>query len=98
MESLVYESDNQQWAQPFKIASNIMSQFCSVKGTKSEDKNSLLRVNKYIQLITRGLRFLGWRVVGRICRYEFLIELSYMNLYIKNNHFKDVVIDILYVL
>lgn len=80
----------------FKIASNTVSQFCSVKGTKSEDKNSLL--NKYIQLITLGLRFLGWRVVGRICRYEFLIELSYMNLYFKNNHFKDVVVDILYVL
>lgn len=38
MESLVHESDNQQWAQPFKVASNIVSQFCSVKGTKSEEK------------------------------------------------------------
>lgn len=38
MESLVYESDNLQWAQPFKIASNIVSKFCSVKETKSEDK------------------------------------------------------------
>lgn len=38
MESLVLESDNQQWAQPFKIASNIVSKFCSVKGTKSEEK------------------------------------------------------------